>query len=292
VKRRRPDCITNPDRISTIRSRPTSTARSPGPSTRTIGIGQIVAWWLSPRLIFLEKQAQEAAIAKENERERKRELRRQAEDAGIAKENKLERLKNEIKEATRLLNERVDAWKQAGSPDIQQEALDEAREKANELLAEFRDASRKNTITSIKIGYLRLAYFARKTSIRLGMPWFVFTTITGAVCFTFAVLMALLVTNGLVNIFAFGGLGFLGGFIAPLCLFFLPNNSEARKGIVNLEQQKSEQMEPLEMAKLAYEKAQEEYEKLTRLRQFRMDCENASLKKQQLKEEYQAVCDE
>ena len=218
--------------------------------------------------------------------------RKQAEDAAIAKEKKLKHLKAEIEKATRVLNERVDAWKQAGSPDIKQQELERAKEEANRLLSLFHEAKMKNRITSFKIGYLRLAYFTRKTASRLSMPWFVTAMIVGTIAFACVSLVALLFINSLAINFALGGIGFVSGCLATVCLLFFPSNNEATTKLSSLRQNKRRYLKPLEAAKVAYEEKQQEYDKLAILHKLRAECKNASLEKKRLEEKYQAACDE
>jgi hypothetical protein len=243
------------------------------------------------RLEQEKQQAEDAVIAEETQIRRKREhLEQQAEDAAIAKRKNLERLRGEIKEATKLLNERLVAWRQAGSPKIQQQALDNAKEKANALLGMARGAKRNLRITSVKIAYLRFAYFTRKTAIRFGMPWFAIAMILGAAAFAVAVAIAFLFTNNPAIDLSLGAIAFLGGFLTTSCLLFLPGNSETQKGLANLTQHRSDQLRPLEAAELAYEEARREHERLASLHKLRTDCEEASIEKQRLEQEYQATC--
>ena len=239
------------------------------------------------RLNQLKKQQADVAAAK---KEKLNQLKEQKADAATAKKDKLEKLRREIQKATALHEERLNSWRQAGSPDVQQGDLDRAKEEASRRRALLREANMGRHIISVKIGYLKAAHFIRRTSGQLGMEWFAAPMIGGVVAFAFAILFGLLFTKSLGLTLALGGIGFLGGFLAFLCLLFLPDDDAVRRGIAALSQQESDQLEPLDAVRLAYEKAQNEYDHLARLHQLRTDCESASLETQRLQAEYQVTC--
>jgi hypothetical protein len=230
----------------------------------------------------LRKREADAGIAKET----------RLEHARIAKEKRLEQLRGEIRRATDILEKCLEAWQQAGSPEVPQVALATARQEADRCRALVREANRERSATSLKIAYLKLADFTRRTAGRLGMEWFITSLIGGAVSFTFGILFALLISRSLGLIFGLASAGFFMGFIAILCLLLLPDDNAVRKGIATLGQQNADQLDHVQRLELAYEAAQEKYENMARLHKLRTDWERASLEKQRLQEAYQAACDE
>jgi hypothetical protein len=230
----------------------------------------------------MRKQVADAEIAAQ---------KKQQADAVVAKENKLKQLTQEINKASKRLEECVEAWHQAGSPNVQQADLDRAKDEAGRCRALVNEGNRQRSIIYVKISYLKLAHLARKVAGRLGMPWFVPTMIGGAVFFTFAILVGLL-TNSLWLTFALGGIGFLGGSLTILILLFFPTGGSVRKGIATLQQEKSSRLEPLNAAKFVYEEAQQRFDNLAARRKLQTECERASLEKQQLQEQYHATCHE
>ncbi len=208
----------------------------------------------------------------------------------MTKKEELEQLKAKIEKAGAFLEQCLDAWHQAGSPDVLRSDLDRARGEANRRLALVREANRDRTIVSLKIAYLKSADFTRKAARRMG-SWVVAPMIGGTVFFILAALLGILVTSSLVLTLGLGLVGFLAGALPILCLLFLPADDEVRTRIGALEQQSSEQSEPLDEARLAYQEAQGRYDNLARLHKLQTECERAAIEKQNLEDEYQAACD-
>jgi hypothetical protein len=236
------------------------------------------------------KQQADAVVAelRKHEQQKKMEL-----DAAAAKRKQQERLRTEIERATERLEQYLDAWREAGSPDVERADVDRAKEEASSRRTVVRQAGWQRSLTSVNLSYLKLARFTRKVSGRLNQPWFVPSMIGGAVFFTLALLLALpllLIAKSLVLVLALAGIGLLGGFLAMACLLLLPSDNELGESIAVLEQQKSDQLEPLDAATRASEKARQRYENLAHLYQLRTACERAALEKRRLQEEYQAVC--
>jgi hypothetical protein len=224
--------------------------------------------------------------------QRQEEQRKAMLDIVLAKKKNLEQLRVKIEKATTLHNERLHAWQQAGSPDVQQADVDRAKEDASTCRALLKQANKGRSMTSFKIGYLKLALFTRRMAAQLRMGWFVPGLIGGTVFFTFTSIIALLLTGSALPTFVLGGIGFFGGFLAILNLLYVPDDNEARMILASLGQQESDQVEPQEAAELTYKEAQQRYDNLARLLKLRTEYERALLDKQQLEREYQAACDD
>ena len=125
-----------------------------------------------------------------------------------AKKKELGHLKNEIAQATALIKEREEVWKQAGAPNIPQADLDKAEEKASRLRAVFNQANGERRRAAVKIGYLKLARFTRKTGAKHRIPWFLTALIGGSVFFALAIVLALPFSPNLGITLAVAGSGF------------------------------------------------------------------------------------
>jgi serine/threonine protein kinase len=221
------------------------------------------------------------AFPREDEIEPQEQQKKHAEDA--AKELQLEQLRSEIKAATTLCRECREAWQEAGSPEIDEDALQKAKEK-DAFLAESREPKKDQSDTGDTSPnfYLKLAYFTRKTARHFGVPWYVAALIAGAVFFTIAIFPAFLIFNTIVAVFLLGGAGCLTGFAVTWCLFFLPTNSVPR-------QKKSDLGKSLEEADRAYEEAHQEYERLASLHKLYVEYKRASQEKQRLEKKYKEI---
>ena len=235
-----------------------------------------------------EREDREHARIVEEKRQRNLDLKQQKLDAAAFKQKRLEQLASEIAISKNALQQIVNAWRQDGSPAVKQVDLDAAQKAVNESQQLFREAYRKRSIDSIKVGYLKIAHFARKTSSRFDMPWYVPTLIVGAIGCTLTVLLALIAVNSAIITFAFGGFGFLVGSLTIMCLLFLPDNIGVRKGITAIGQQAGV-VSPVESAKLLCEEAQQKHTELLRLHKLKDDYERAYFENKRLLEEYQAV---
>ncbi len=207
----------------------------------------------------------------------------------IAKLKKLEQLKGQISQAKKLLDERLLAWRQAGSPNFGHQHVDSAKQEVGRLWAVVSDANKQRRMAGASLACLKFAHSARKTASKLDMPGFVIALIGGTVIFALAILVALIVTKIMGLIFSIGGIGFLCGFFPSLLLLYFPK--DVTKRIANLSQRRADRLRRLKAGKLAYQKAQHRFEQLERLHQLRSDCKKALLEKQRLQLEFQESCD-
>jgi hypothetical protein len=213
-------------------------------------------------------------------------------DPAVARKWRQEALRGQLQRATRVLEECLAAWQQAGCPDVREADVDRAEEEADRRLAIIHELNRGRRTNKAKIAYLKLAHFTRRPAASAGLHWFVTPLIGGVVFFALATLLALLAASGLGSTFVLGGIGFLFGFVALLCLVLLPGDDAVRQGIATLQQRNSDQLGPLDTAQQAYAEAEQRYEHLAHLYRLRTECERAALEKQNLEAEYQAICDE
>jgi hypothetical protein len=236
----------------------------------------------------LRRRREQAALAKQREREQRK---REKEQAEIAKEQKLDRLENEIQKARELHDARLEAWRQAGSPRVEEAELNRARDLAHRLRDVATSARRHRQATYLKIAYFGLAKKIRDLCARIDMPWFVPALISATIGFAVGVLLAMLVSKSVGLTFATGGIGFVLGFAGIVVPLFFPD-ADLPARITELRSVESHQLEALEAANSEYEKAQDEYNRLERLDEMRRDCDKASNDNERLREEYRLACEE
>ncbi|MBA4067247.1 MAG: hypothetical protein C0501_26775 [Isosphaera sp.] len=238
----------------------------------------------------LQQQQGRVADAAARELKRIRRLMEQEAAAAAAKVKKRNQLRAAVEEATRLLDARLAAWQQAGSPVVEQAELGQARQEYDRCRLLVRKAAREGRAVQAKVAYFKLARFARTTTDKLAAPPFVTSMLGGALLFAAFCFIALLITRSPGWVFGFGIVGFFGGCLLVLRMLS-STPDEVRTALVALEQWRSDQLGPLAEARQAYANARQRYNHLVELHKLRADCNAAAREQQRLMGEYQAMCD-
>ena len=215
--------------------------------------------------------------------------KKKARELAIAEyRNRLDDLRDDLDDAKLEIEYCRKVWQKAGSPEIHPDDLDAANETVSKLRKKLAAARRKHRVSSVKSMYLSLARRSRGTMNQSAFPSYALMLIVGIACFLIACILGLLVSSNVAFVFGLGIVSLLIGCIITTCILYLPSDRTLSSQLNDLAQHNVELQDQTDDAKLAYEKALRNYNKLAYLDELHAAYEESIRRNRQLEHEYHA----
>lgn len=160
-------------------------------------------------------------------------------------------------------------WQNAGMRTVPYAELHEAWSRYDEQEQAFEIVDRSFRQLKTRLRYCKRAKALRDLSARLHQPWYVLSTIGGAIAFALATAIAFFWTDSLAWIFGSASCAFVVGFAIPTVYQRFPNDKELRQ-IFTLEPPVTSKWQSL---KAARDKAKAAYDGIYKLSKLKDDCE-------------------